>query len=260
MRENRFIRQKFLVRKSGGRPPEVGVQAGSPPSREFTCTSIRNPAGFCNFSPAFSTAQAIIRGKTGRPEKHLFRRRQSHRPRDADLAGEMPVVGDDEQRSPIPCNGAGKDTEAGGEKARKGKTGRAQQDREAGTDETGKRKRRNRIPAGYFFGSTLCTRVKIRNLCGQNTAIGENATYHTEDGRALCGVPALLVGGGDRRGARTRPGGRRPGAKHTGLPECRERRGCRKRRARKAHRGRRERRGRHVPRCGAGYDRQGRRG
>ena len=112
MRENRFIRQKFLVRKSGGRPPEVGVQAGSPPSREFTCTSIRNPAGFCNFSPAFSTAQAIIRGKTGRPEKHLFRRRQSHRPRDADLAGEMPVVGDDEQRSPIPCNGAGKDAEA----------------------------------------------------------------------------------------------------------------------------------------------------
>ena len=51
-------------------------------------------------------------GKTGRPEKHLFRRRQSHRPRDADLAGEMPVVGDDEQRSPIPCNGAGKDAEA----------------------------------------------------------------------------------------------------------------------------------------------------
>ena len=112
MRENRFIRQKFLVRKSGGRPPEVGVQAGSPPSREFTCTSIRNPAGFCNFSPVFSTAQAIIRGKAGRPEKHLFRRRQSHRPRDADLAGEMPVVGDDEQRPPIPCNGAGKDAEA----------------------------------------------------------------------------------------------------------------------------------------------------
>lgn len=138
--------------------------------------------------------------------------------------------------------------------------GRGQPDGETKTDETGKRKRRNRIPAGYFFGSTLCTRVKIRNLCGQNTAIGENATYHTEDGRALCGVPALLVGGGDRRGARTRPGGRRPGAKHTGLPECRERRGCRKRRARKAHRGRRERRGRHVPRCGAGYDRQGRRG
>lgn len=75
-------------------------------------------------------------GKTGRPEKHLFRRRQSHRPRDADLAGEMPVAGDDGQRSPIPCNGAGKDTEAGGEKARKGKTGRAQRDREAGTDET----------------------------------------------------------------------------------------------------------------------------
>lgn len=90
----------------------------------------------CNFSSVFSTAQAIIRGKTGRPEKHLFRRRQSYRPRDADLAGEMPVVGDDEQRSPIPCNGAGKDTEAGGEKARKGKTGRAQRDREAGTDET----------------------------------------------------------------------------------------------------------------------------
>lgn len=63
MRENRFIRQKFLVRKSGGRPPEVGVQAGSPPSREFTCTSIRNPAGFCNFSSAFSTVQAAIRDK-----------------------------------------------------------------------------------------------------------------------------------------------------------------------------------------------------
>lgn len=141
--------------------------------------------------------------------------------------------------------------------------GRGQPDGETKTDETGKRKRRNRIPAGYFFGSTLCTRVKIRNLCGQNTAIGENATYHTEDGRALCGVPALLVGGGDRRGARTRPGGRRPAAKRTGAPGCRERRGCRKRRARKTHKGcreRRERRGRHVPQHGAGYDGHGAQG
>ena len=56
--------------------------------------------------------------------------------RDAGLAGKMPVAGDDGQRSPIPCNGAGKDAEAGGKKARKGKTGRAQRDREAGTDET----------------------------------------------------------------------------------------------------------------------------
>ena len=120
--------------------------------------------------------------------------------------------------------------------------GRGQPDGETKTDETGKRKRRNRIPAGYFFGSTLCTRVKIRNLCGQNTAIGENATYHTEDGRALCGVPALLVGGGDRRGARTHPCGRRPAAKRTGAPGCRERRG------------------RHVPQCGAGYDGHGAQG
>lgn len=138
--------------------------------------------------------------------------------------------------------------------------GRGQPDGETKTDETGKRKRRNRIPAGYFFGSTLCTRVKIRNLCGQNTAIGENATYHTEDGRALCRVPALLVGGGDRREARTRPCGRRPAAKRTGAPGCRERRGCRKRRARKTHKGRRERRGRHVPQHGAGYDGHGAQG
>ena len=91
---------------------------------------------FCNFSSAFSTVQAAIRDKPADREGHLFRRRQNHCPRDAGLAGKMPVAGDDGQRSPIPCNGAGKDTEAGGEKARKGKTGRAQRDREAGTDET----------------------------------------------------------------------------------------------------------------------------
>ena len=141
-----------------------------------------------------------------------------------------------------------------GRKARNSKFSRA------GTTGRRNRKRRNRIPAGYFFGSTLCTRVKIRNLCGQNTAIGENATYHTEDGRALCRVPALLVGGGDRREARTRPCGRRPAAKRTGAPGCRERRGCRKRRARKTHKGRRERRGRHVPQHGAGYDGHGAQG
>ena len=146
------------------------------------------------------------------------------------------------------------------------KPGRAKPAGRNGTEKPEPTKQNTR---GVFFGSTLCTRVKIRNLCGQNTAIGENATYHTEDGRALCGVPALLVGGGDRRGARTRPGGRRPAAKRTGAPGCRERRGCRKRRARKTHkgrrerrkrRGRRERRGRHVPQHGAGYDRHGRRG
>lgn len=115
--------------------------------------------------------------------------------------------------------------------------GRGQPDGETKTDETGKRKRRNRIPAGYFFGSTLCTRVKIRNLCGQNTAIGENATYHTEDGRALCRVPALSVYISQRGLCLPHPGRQRHyTTKYPGAPGYRGHRECRKYRERQASR------------------------
>ena len=75
----------------------------------------------------------------------------------------------------------------------------------------------------------------------------------------LLRVPALLVGGGDRRRLSHPPGRAAPRQNIPGLPECRERRGCRKRRARKAQSDAGNA-GEARPRCGAGYDRQGRRG
>ena len=135
MRENCFIRQKFLIRQSRERLPEFEFRPATRLPGIYMYTDTKSGRILHFFVRIFHGAGRNP-GQTGRSGGHLFRRRQNHCPRDAGLAGKMPVAGDDGQRSPIPCNGAGKDAEAGGEKARKGKTGRAQRDREAGTDET----------------------------------------------------------------------------------------------------------------------------
>ena len=56
----------FVKNFSSGSPGKdcPNLSSGRQPAFPgFTCTSIRNPAGFCNFSSAFSTVQAAIRDK-----------------------------------------------------------------------------------------------------------------------------------------------------------------------------------------------------
>ena len=114
MRENCFIRQKFLVRQSRERLPEFEFRPATRLPGIYMYKYTKS-GRILQFFVRFFHGAGRNPGQTGRSGGHLFRRRQNLCPRDA---------------------GAGKDTEAGGEKARKGKTGRAQRDREAGTDET----------------------------------------------------------------------------------------------------------------------------
>lgn len=142
MRENCFIRQKFLVRQSRERLPEFEFRPATRLPGIYMYKYTKS-GRILQFFVRFFHGAGRNPGQTGRSGGHLFRRRQNLCPRDAGLAGKMPVAGDDGQRSPIPCNGAGKDTEAGGEKARKAKpAGRNRTEKpeptkpESGNDET----------------------------------------------------------------------------------------------------------------------------
>lgn len=82
-------------------------------------------------------------------------------------------------------------------------------------------------PKGYFFAPMLCTRVKIRNLCGHNTGIEHNATYNRKDSRAFCGVPALSVYISRRGLCLPHPGRQRHYTpKYPGVPGYRGHREC----------------------------------
>lgn len=111
MRENCFIRQKFLVRQSRERLPEFEFRPATRLPGIYMYKYTKS-GRILQFFVRFFHGAGRNPGQTGRSGGHLFRRRQNLCPRDAGLAGKMPVAGDDGQRSPIPCNGAGKDAEA----------------------------------------------------------------------------------------------------------------------------------------------------
>lgn len=115
MRENCFIRQKFLVRQSRERLPEFEFRPATRLPGIYMHKYTKS-GRILQFFARFFHGAGLNPGQTGRSGRHLFRRRQSHCPRDAGLAGKMPVVGDDEQRSPIPCNGAGRMSKQAGKK------------------------------------------------------------------------------------------------------------------------------------------------
>lgn len=142
MRENCFIRQKFLVRQSRERLPEFEFRPATRLPGIYMYKYTKS-GRILQFFVRFFHGAGRNPGQTGRSGGHLFRRRQNLCPRDAGLAGKMPVAGDDGQRSPIPCNGAGKDTEAGGEKP-----GRAKPAGRNGTEKPEPTKQNTR---GVFF-------------------------------------------------------------------------------------------------------------
>ena len=92
MRENCFIRQKFLVRQSRERLPEFEFRPATRLPGIYMYKYTKS-GRILQFFARFFHGAGRNPGQTGRSGGHLFRRRQNHYPRDAGLAGKMPVAG-----------------------------------------------------------------------------------------------------------------------------------------------------------------------